>query len=81
MEFDRKLPKAVRAKAQGICDRLQGGTPVRDLRGQRMRHDRSLISIPVGRRYRLLVVESDEGMDVRDLLTHEAYNKKYGTPR
>jgi hypothetical protein len=44
-------------------------------RGKRLQCARHLISIPLGRRWRALFVQTPLGYTFRDCLTHERYNK------
>jgi hypothetical protein len=46
-----------------------------EFRGKRLLVARHLISIPLGRRWRALFVQTDTGYKFRDCLTHERYNK------
>lgn len=49
----------------------------RRFKGKRMQHDRSLISIPLGYRHRLLIRETADGGKIPlCALTHEQYNKE-----
>lgn len=44
--------------------------------GKRMTYNRRIISVPIGRGWRLLIEEQADGSKVvRDLLSHEAYNR------
>jgi hypothetical protein len=57
-----------------ILDQIAAGVPYTRFRGKRFRYDRTVISVPLGRRYRLLF--QDEGGALHPLccLSHEAYN-------
>ena len=46
-----------------------------EFRGKRLRCARQLISIPLGRRWRALFVQTALGYEYRDCVTHERYNK------
>ncbi|MBL9105498.1 MAG: hypothetical protein JNL82_31470 [Myxococcales bacterium] len=68
-------------KARDLLHRLAGGEPYTSLGGKRWESDRSVISIPIGWGYRL-VLRDDGGGKLRPLacMTHEAYNSlKPGT--
>ena len=70
-----KAPPKVARTAERVLARLQAGTPYWQLGGKRLRfEDRALISIPVGRRYRLLCQAGAGGLHPFSLLTHESYN-------
>lgn len=67
-------------KARDLLRRLAGGEPYTALGGKRWESDRSVISIPIGWGYRLVL--RDDGGKLRPLacMTHEAYNSlKPGT--
>lgn len=67
-------------KARDLLQRLAAGEPYTSLGGKRWESDRSVVSIPIGWGYRLIL--RDEGSKLRPLacMTHEAYNSlKPGT--
>jgi len=67
-------------KARDLLQRLAAGEPYTSLGGKRWESDRSIVSIPIGWGYRLVL--RDEGSHLRALacMTHEAYNSlKPGT--
>ena len=67
-------------KARDLLHRLAAGEPYTALGGKRWESDRSIVSIPIGWGYRLVL--RDEGDHLRALacMTHEAYNSlKPGT--
>jgi hypothetical protein len=71
----RRLPtRTLVRKARAILDQIATGVPYTRFRGKRFRYDRTIISVPLGRRYRLLF--QDEGGALHPLccLSHEAYN-------
>ena len=73
----RRLPtRSLVCKARAILEQIAAGTPYTHFRGKRFRCDRTIISVPVGRRYRLLF--RDEQRTLRPLccLSHEAYNHR-----
>jgi hypothetical protein len=49
--------------------------PPGEFQGKRIQSARYLISIPLGRRWRALFMETAFGYKFRDCLTHERYNK------
>lgn len=53
------------------CDGRSPG----EFHGKRLQCDRRLISIPLGRRWRALFVQTASGFHFCDCLTHERYNK------
>jgi hypothetical protein len=72
----RRLPtRPLVRKARAILDQIAAGLPYTRFRGKRFRYDRTIISVLLGRRYRLLF--QDEGGALQPLccLSHEAYNQ------
>ena len=70
----RPLPKNVVVKARKIIRDLQTKKSYRDFHGKRLRHDRSTISIPVTRRYRLLCRDRGSFLVPEAVVSHEDYN-------
>jgi hypothetical protein len=71
----KRLPAWVLSEAEGIIKSIEAGTHFQAVGGKRMQFDRSLISIPVGPKHRMLAVEIDGRIRFRKLMTHEDYNK------
>ncbi len=69
-------PHSVLEKARGIIGRMESGTPYWQLRGKRLQRNRTVISIPVGRDWR--IIAHDENGQVRpdQVLSHERYNQR-----
>jgi hypothetical protein len=61
-------------KARALLRRLAAGEPYAQLGGKRWESDRSIVAVPVGRGFRLIL--RDDGGRLRPLacMTHEAYN-------
>ncbi len=70
-----RLPGEVLERARKAIEKLESGQPYWKLSGKRLRRDRRTISIPLGRRWRLLAEDGDGQLRVRSVLSHEAYNK------
>ena len=70
----KSLPTHVILKARNIIDGLQERRDYREFRGKRLRHDRSVISIPVTRNYRLLCSDRDGQLEPREVISHGDYN-------
>ena len=71
----RRLPtRSLVCKARTILAQMAAGVPYTRFRGKRFQSDRTVISVPLGRDYRLLF--RDEGDSLRPLccLSHQAYN-------
>jgi hypothetical protein len=69
-----RVPRRVLKKARGIICRLDEGHPYWKLRGKRMHYDRDVISIPVGRRWRILARWQGGKAIPRQILSHERYS-------
>ncbi len=65
----------VAAKAHDILQQLSHGSGHHQVRGKRMHYDRSVISVPVGYRYRLLLLHQSGCYTAIDVMSHERYNK------
>lgn len=60
-----------------IRDILRNSVPYTNFGGKRLNYDRTLISVPLGRNYRLLFREGvDGGKTAISALSHEDYNHK-----
>jgi len=66
----------VLAKARRVICRLEQGVPYWQMRGKRLQRDRSVISIPVGRHYRLLAEDRDGRISPCELLSHALYDTR-----
>jgi hypothetical protein len=71
----RDLPsKGLVQRARLILGEIQRGAPWHQFNGKRLQHDRTIVSAPLGRRYRILF-RTDEGAPRPvEVLSHEAYN-------
>ncbi|MBC8508192.1 MAG: hypothetical protein H8D34_25305 [Chloroflexi bacterium] len=69
-----RVPRRVLKKARRIICRLDEGHSYWKLRGKRMNYDRDVISIPVGRRWRILASWQDGEAVPQAILSHERYN-------
>jgi hypothetical protein len=58
-------PTAILLKARSIISRLEAGTPYWQLRGKRLQWNRQVISIPVGRSWRILAKEAGSRVEAR----------------
>ena len=68
------LPTHVILKARNIIDGLQNSRDYREFRGKRLRHNRSVISIPVTRNYRMLCLDRDGLLQPQQVISHGDYN-------
>lgn len=67
-------PIAVLAKARMIIVRLEAGTPYWKMQGKRLQWNRRMISIPVGRSWRILAEDAGGRVEARQVLSHSSYN-------
>lgn len=61
-------------KARRILDAISQGECYTTFKGKRMRYNRSIISVPVNRDYRIIYDATDGGIKPRTVLSHEDYN-------
>lgn len=69
-----RIPKNVQEKARKIIRKIERGVPYTTFRGKRLVTDRETISIPVGRKWRMLARDSPDGIQVYALLSHGNYD-------
>jgi len=72
-----KAPLHVLLKARRLVHRLEQGTPYWQLHGKRLASDRSVVSIPVGRDWRILARDISGQIVPQELLSHERYNRRH----
>lgn len=66
--------KGLVRRARTILAEIDRGAPWHQFNGKRLQHDRTIISIPLGRRYRI-IFRADNGAPVPvQVLSHESYN-------
>ncbi|GAC1461054.1 MAG: hypothetical protein NVS2B14_06460 [Chamaesiphon sp.] len=70
----RHLPAHVVIRARIIIAGLQTQKNYRDFGGKRLRHNRSIVSIPVTRNYRMLCQDCGNFLLPQEVLSHEDYN-------
>ncbi len=61
-------------KARSILNAIEAGEPFQNFHGERLKFDRTIISVPVNRDYRLIYDQTDEGLIPRKVISHEDYN-------
>lgn len=66
-------PKLV-VRAREILEAIGHGAPWHQFNGKRLNHDRTIISVPLGRRYRILFRTNEGSPQPVEVLSHEAYN-------
>jgi hypothetical protein len=76
IRIPKNIPLRVLSHGRRIILGLEKGKTYFEYKGKRLAPDRDVISIPVGRRWRLLVERRDGKIVPVRLLSHEAYNHK-----
>ena len=70
----RNLPKKVVVKSRLVIQQLQIQSDYRQFHGKRLRHDRSIVSIPITRNYRLICRDCGQFLAPEAVISHEDYN-------
>lgn len=74
-DFDDIHEAKLRARAERIDADLRAGiVRYEQIGGQRLKKDRTLVSVPITQRYRLVYRVMDNKPALLRCLTHEAYN-------
>lgn len=71
-----RAPEHVLRKARRLIGSLEDGTPYWKLRGKRMAYDRTVVSIPIGRSWRILARDVAGRIVAEQVLSHEQYNHR-----
>lgn len=72
------VPTEIIEQAADITDQIKAGKRYGQLKGKTLQRDKTIVSIPVGRRYRLLCSKSENGtVKPTKLMSHEDYNKAH----
>lgn len=72
-------PSHVLRKARQVVAQMEKGLPYWKLRGKRLKRNRKVISIPVGRRWRLVGLDEEGTTTLKELLSHAQYNTRVHT--
>jgi hypothetical protein len=70
----RNLPKNVVVKSRLVIEQLQLQSDYHQFHGKRLRHDRSIVSIPITRHYRLICRDCGQFLSPEAVISHEEYN-------
>jgi hypothetical protein len=70
----KAFPKHIVVKAREVLTKLKAGASWGSLRGKLLQHDRSVVSIPVTREYRLICRFDSSALTPIRLESHEDYN-------
>lgn len=74
IELSHLPNKGLVRRARTILTEIDRGAPWHQFNGKRLQHDRNVVSIPLGRRYRILFRTDDGPPRPVEVLSHEAYN-------
>ena len=66
--------KGLVRRARTILTEIGKGAPWHQFNGKRLQHDRNVVSIPLGRRYRIIFRTDDGAPQPVEVLSHENYN-------
>jgi hypothetical protein len=69
-----QLPEHVYRRAKEIIEKLEDGAHFQSVDGKRMDFDKSKVSIPIGRGYRMFAYLQGNKVTITHLTTHENYN-------
>lgn len=71
----RGLPsRTLVLKARQILDHVAQSGDYTAFRGKRLGHDRTIISVPLGRDHRILFRDGEAGPQPMEVMTHQQYN-------
>jgi hypothetical protein len=63
-------------KARQIIADIASGAPYVNFKGKRMNFDRNVISVPLNHDFRLLYQQTEAGLTLTSVMSHEEYNIK-----
>ncbi len=66
--------KSLVRRARMILDAVGSGAPWHQFNGKRLQHDRNVVSVPLGRRYRILFRTDEGSPEPVSVMSHESYN-------
>lgn len=72
----KRFPRDILLRAKELMDFVLSGAPLRDLDGKWLYKDKSVLSLKLGRSYRMIFrKQSDGSLRYESVMTHESYNK------
>lgn len=76
-----KVPRKIAEKTLDVIAKLEKGIPYSALNGKRLgtMGQRNVISLPIGRRYRLVCGDGDGAWKYIEVLSHEKYSNRLST--
>ena len=70
----RHIPPDVLERARKVVERIEGGESYLSVHGKRLVLNHRRISIPLGRKWRLLADEEDAHLFFRAVMSHQTYD-------
>ena len=70
----RRIPLVVLERARKVVERIECGESYLSVHGKRLVLNHRRISIPLGRKWRLLADEEDDQLSFRAVMSHQTYD-------
>ena len=70
----RHIPSDVLERARKVVERIESGESYLSVHGKRLVLNHRRISIPLGRKWRLLADEEDDQLSFRAVMSHQTYD-------
>lgn len=69
------LPKRIQEKALEIINKLNS-TSYEKLKGKRLSSNRNIVTIPIGKKYRMILKINGASLQCLEIVSHSDYDKK-----
>ena len=73
----RRIPLDVLERACKVVERVEGGESYMTFHGKRLRANRRRVSIPLGRKWRILADDLGDRLRIRAVMSHQTYNASF----
>ena len=73
----RRIPLDVLERARKVVERVEDGESYMTFHGKRLRANRRRVSIPLGRKWRILADDLGDRLRVRAVMSHQTYNASF----
>ena len=73
----RHIPPDILERARKVVERVEGGESYMTFHGKRLRANRRRVSIPIGRKWRILADDLGDRLRVRAVMSHQTYNASF----
>lgn len=70
----KRAPKRIRAQARAIAAQIEAGATVSEIGGRRLQYNRDMVSVPIGRSWRMVVDASGGELTPVSVQSHEDYS-------